>query len=239
MSIVVKPEDQKQGVYAGARISVLVVSQGRPDLAQRLQRSALSTASKPDLVEVLVATDTTDARQDEYRTLFGDSSVVVGVPTMLKWNQLAGRARGDLLVMVCDDVIFESADWDERLREVWPDDGVAVMYSDAGSGCMLCEFPIISRVMVQKLGYAAYPGLWHSGLDLWWQLIGEDLGRLYYLGEVWRLRHAHEAGPGIRDRGKRYAEEDKRYQGGALHVDPERRRADTDLLRGLVIDPLP
>jgi glycosyltransferase involved in cell wall biosynthesis len=237
--IIAKPGERKQGIYKDARISVLVASQGRPDLAQRLQRSAISTAGKPDLVEVLVATDNTDARQAEYRSLFGESAVVVGVPTMLKWNQLAGRSRGDILVMVCDDVIFESDDWDERLRELWPDDGVAVMYSDSGSGCMLCEFPIVSRTMVGKVGYAAYPGLFHSGLDLWWQSIGEDLGRLYYLGEVWRLRHAHVDSPGIRDKKSRYKDDAKRCPGGVLALDPERRNADTDLLRGLMKPKIP
>jgi tetratricopeptide (TPR) repeat protein len=223
------------GAYRDAVISVLVVSQGRPDLAWRLLESAIDTAERPDKVEVLVATDVTDARRAEYVENFGRESVVVGVPTMVKWNQMAGRATGDILVLVCDDVIFESKGWDAVLRDWWPNDGVAVMYSDAGSGCRLLEFPVISRRMMEAVGYAAYPGLLHSGLDTWWSLIGSSIDRLYYLGDVWVLNHAHVSeAAGIRSRSSRYAEDAKKHAGSLADYDKNRRGADVELLRNMV-----
>ena len=231
--VVVTGKEQTGSVYTDARISVLVTSYGRPELAERVIRSALNTASRPDLVEVLPVTDVTDSRKDEYAEKFGAESVCVGFSTMLKWNTLASRAKGDILVLACDDVIFESADWDETLRRVFPDDGIAVAYSDHGSGAMFCEFPVITKKMVETVGYAAYPNLTHSELDSWWSIIGEDLGRLYYLGEVWDLNHAHEENTTILPRDKRY-EKEARF-GDVIARDADIRRLDVEKLRAIII----
>jgi len=222
--------------YAEAKISVLVVSHGRTDLAERVKATAMDTASDPDRVEVLVKTCEADEAASDYARIFGPESVGAHFETSKKWNAMAKQSSGDILVMVCDDVIFESAGWDDVLRRAWPDDGIAVMYSGSSKkefkGCYFLEFPIISRVMVDALGYAAYPGFKHSGLDSWWQIIGEKLNRLFYLGRKWELVHAHEEDGGVRCRSKRYAQDVENWNTGR---NPEVSAAHVEVLRKLIM----
>lgn len=182
----------ENSVYKDAKISILMVGYARPEGAMRCATSARLTADRPDLVEIFVVTDESDSLSDRYKNLPEINSFVIPQhKTSEKWNFLYSQCTGDIIVMVADDVVFESRGWDEYLRKSWPDDGVAVMFSDNKSGIELLEFPIISRKMADHLGYAAYPGLQHAGLDTWWEIIGKNLGRLYYLGDVWDLRHHH------------------------------------------------
>jgi hypothetical protein len=194
----------KNTSYLNAKISVLIVGYNRPEGAMRCVTSARLTADKPELLEIMVVTDETDNLRDRYLTLPEVTSFVIPEHTTSeKWNFLYNKSSGDIIIMVADDVIFESRGWDEMLRKSWPDDGIAVMFSDSSSGIELLEFPIVSRLMIETLGYAAYPGLKHAGLDTWWQMIGYNLGRLYYLGEVWRLRHHHYETSIVHNRGVR------------------------------------
>lgn len=194
----------KNKSYLNAKISVLIVGYARPEGAMRCVTSARLTADKPELLEVMVVTDESDELKSRYLSLPEVNSFVIDKHTTSeKWNFLYGKCGGDIIVMVADDVIFESRGWDEALRKSWPEDGVAVMFSDSSSGVELLEFPIISRVMVESVGYAAYPGLRHAGLDTWWQIMGKNLQRLYYLGEVWSLRHHHYETSTVHNRGTR------------------------------------
>lgn len=175
-----------------ARISVLVVSYARPEGAMRCATSARLTADRQDLLEVLIVTDESDELKDRYKKLPELNTYVIDKHrTSDKWNFLYQRSTGDILVLVADDVIFETRGWDEILRKSWPEDGIAVMFSDSSSGKELLEFPIVSRKMTELLGYVAYPEMQHAGLDTFWHIIGKELGRLYYLGKVWNLRHQH------------------------------------------------
>jgi hypothetical protein len=178
--------------YLNAKISLLIIGHGRPEGAMRAASTARVTATRPELVEILICTDRTDALADRYLSLPELTTFAIDdVETSKKWNFLYEQSTGDILVMITDDVIFESWGWDEALRRIWPDDDVAVMFTDDNNGKELLEFPIISRFMAEFLGYAAYPGLTHAGLDTWWLVIGKNLGRLYYLSDVWRTRHQH------------------------------------------------
>lgn len=185
-------ESTQTSVYKNAKISVLIVGYSRPEGAMRCVTSARLTADRPELVEIMVVTDESDPLSERYKNLPETNSFIITQhETSKKWNHLYSKCAGDIIVMVADDVIFESRGWDELLRRAWPDDGIAVMFSDNGDGFELLEFPVISRKIAESLGYAAYPGLHHVGLDSWWEIIGKNLGRLYYLGDVWKLRHEH------------------------------------------------
>lgn len=216
------------GAFKDAKVSVLLASYCRPEGALRASATARATASRRDLVEVIAATDETDPKARQYAEMPELQSVVLSEhTTSAKWNTLAKRASGDILVFACDDVVFESAGWDQVLRDLWPDDGVAVMYSDAGSGREFLEFPVVSRKMVTRLGFAVPPELVHSKLDSWWSVVGAGLERLYYLGPVWRLRHDHYIRSPVHDRGA------NTRRGGSRDAELTHPRAIEPVVRGL------
>ena len=187
-------EDNKSKItkYKDCKISVIVISYSRPEGAMRIASTAKVTARRPELVEILICTDETDPLVERYKILPElDVSIIKEHRSCDKWNYLYKKSTGDIIVMMCDDVIFESWGWDDVLRDVWPDNGLAVMYSDGSKGKELVEFPVISRSMADKLGYCAYPKLDHWGIDAWWAMMGKELNCLYYLGDVWSIRHQH------------------------------------------------
>lgn len=232
----VKEKMGRSGSYRNATISVLLAGFGRPEGALRAAVTARVTATRPELVEVLAATDETDPESGRYLKMPElDAEVVKEYATTAKWNRLASRCKGDIIILACDDVIFESAGWDEVLRSVWPDDGIAVMFSDTRSGQKFCEFPVISRKMMQALSYAAYPKLTHGGADNWWTDIGTKLGRLYYLGAVWRFRHAHYETSAVHDRSKRRSDPEHQFKTNAYTKDAAIRAEDIERLRGLMV----
>lgn len=178
--------------YKNAKISLLVVSYSRPEGAMRIASTARVTAKRPELIEILICTDESDPLLERYKILPElNVHIIPEHRTSDKWNYLYSKSTGDIIFMVCDDVIFESWNWDEVLRNLWPDDGMAVMFTDDGNGKELLEFPIISRKIADILGYCAYPKLDHAGLDAWWSFIGKKLNRYYYLAKVFRHRHQH------------------------------------------------
>lgn len=187
--------DEKKKIdskYKNCKISVIVISYARPEGAMRIASTARVTASRPELVEILICTDESDPLLERYKVLPElDVSIIKEHRSTDKWNYLYKKSTGEIIVMMCDDVIFESWGWDEILRNIWPKDGNAVMFSDDKNGKEILEFPIISRKMADTLGYCAYPKLDHAGLDAFWALSGNIIGQLYYLADVWRTRHQH------------------------------------------------
>ena len=198
---------QKAPRYRDCKISVLVVGFSRPEGAMRAAISAQLMASNPELVEVLVCTDESDPLKDRYTALPDLKTFVVqDRRTSAKWNYLYKQSTGDILVLVCDDVVFTTTGWDEYLRKRWPEDGLAVGNPTAP---VLLEFPVISRKMADTLGYAAYPEITHGGLDTFWAHVGDALGRYYLFSDVCRVEHRHYETHTIHNRQQRYASKEE------------------------------
>lgn len=197
------PKQSEKSFYANCKISVLVVGFSRPEGAMRAAISAQLMASRPELVEILVCTDESDPLKDRYKALPDLTTFVIDDRrTSAKWNHLYKQSTGEIIVMVCDDVVFTTPGWDEYLRRHWPEDGMAVLNT---TGPMFLEFPIISRKMADTLGYIAYPELTHAGIDAFWSHVGHTLGIFYYVMSGCRIEHRHYETHIIHDRNKRYS----------------------------------
>ena len=194
-----EPHDQ----YKDCKISVLVVGYSRPEGAIRATTSAMVTAARPDLLDIKVCTDVSDPLVQRYTALpETEVHVCESHRTSDKWNYMYDRCTGEIIVLVCDDVIFRGWGWDDFLRRFWPHDGLAVV--NATGPCLL-EFPIVSRTMTEKLGYAVPPEITHSGLDTFWSYIGVELGRYYFTPERVRIDHHHYETTIVHNRQTRYA----------------------------------
>src|ERR1039457_2302750 len=95
------------GNTMGTRISLLMPTRGRPAWAERFIRSAFSTASKPDRVEVILYVDEDDV---DSHHLDSDEIHVVRIigpqMTMGEYNSAClERAQGDIIILVNDDMV--------------------------------------------------------------------------------------------------------------------------------------
>lgn len=139
--------------------SLLCPTRGRPDLATRYARSVYETAAWPARVEVLFYVDSDDPSLPEYakqlrglpcRILIGPSRGVGRA-----WNELAGAAGGEYLMMANDDLVHETQDWDKLLLDKlvhFPDQIVFAYVNDGVNvGGTHCAFPIIGKRWAEQL----------------------------------------------------------------------------------------
>ena len=89
--------------------------------------------------------------------------------------------------VVCDDMVYTTANWDQRLSDAcgtryvsWGDDG--------RWGKQLCTSFFVGGDLVRKMGWLAHPGTGHLYTDtIWWMIAsGAKLGK--YVPEV-KFKH--------------------------------------------------
>lgn len=175
-------------------ISVLVPSRGRPELFERMRRSAADNGCGKH--EILLRLDMDDPIHDQYGKkdlAFSVAGYTTGVGAC--WNELAAKAKGDWLMMGNDDLVFTTTDWDQLLLEklecAWVDNILVAWCNDGSPNAAdHCAFPIVHRKWYETLGYFTpehFHFLWN---DTWIADIGRRLNRLLYIPDI-LIEHRH------------------------------------------------
>lgn len=168
------------------RIALLLPSRGRPASLQRTLHSIGATAARPDDVMVVVGVDNDDAATLELSTRCrfpvailwssGPREITLG----RLWNRLAAEEHGcDVLAMLTDDYVMVTPAWDDRYREAaarmplgygtaWPHDPL--------HGREFCTAPVITRRMVERMGFFAPPWFPFWFHDVWLEEMGAFVG---------------------------------------------------------------
>lgn len=107
-------------------------------------------------------------------------------PTSKSWNELAGKCRGDLLMVGSDDILFRTKGWNNF--EI-PEDGIAAYSFRDGRGSGH-PHPVVTRKWFETLGYLHYPKFHHWYVDTWICSIAVEIGRLFYYPEI-LVEHCH------------------------------------------------
>ena len=178
-------------------ISVLVPTRGRVDLLDKMLRSLVKTAEKPDLVEVVFRVDYDDAEtigylnaQQPWLSVLNGTPCVLGphlngyatLPIMI--NEAARLSTSDLLIVINDDVEFKTKGWDRRLNEEaakFPD-GIFNIGVDTVNNNPNFVFPCQSRRQVELFGFFYDPRLIYT--DIWLRDALGPLGKLHRVPDV-------------------------------------------------------
>ena len=165
----------------GGVISVTVPSRGRTGKLTASIQSLLTTAKRPDLIEVLVAHDPDD--RDTAVTAFTmNADVIWEAPQRYGyarsghyWAALLERSTGEwILPTWSDDAIMKTPGWDDMLR-VQPAGSVAFL--DGNYPGLTC-FPALHADALTAIGrLAPLPAL-----DTWFEYAGRDSGMLVHPG---------------------------------------------------------
>ena len=141
-------------------ISILHATFRRPLGPIPVKETWLERAHDPDLVDYVLAMDADDP---ETVKLTDGHNRVVGSPgggfvtSVRNWNAAASRARGDLLVVVADDLLPPPG-WDVELRRIVgtldPQEvKFAVKFSDSPfPNDVLLRHPVVSRAFYERFG---------------------------------------------------------------------------------------
>lgn len=188
-------------------ISICCPSRGRPGLASRMVRTALETVSAKKNIEFLFYLNEDDNCLGQYKTLLDPSYYTVGPDqsTCFSWNQLADRAKGDIVFLAGDDIQFLTKDWDLEFEKVFNqyDDKICMVVPWDGNGkgkgaehkgktvpVIVKDEPIgaphfaVHKNWIKALGYFAPPFFWHWYVDSYTQTVSRKLDRCILLPYV-------------------------------------------------------
>lgn len=197
---------------APRRIAVLVPSRGRPQSVGRLWSSIVTSAERPQDVELRVRLDDDDATRSQYPLLsaeaFGGGHIVYTrgprIRLAASWNEQAAEAvaaGATHLALWGDDNIPMTQGWDRILVERLERDGPGIVYGRDGvwdhtfdtkvPGHLILPTACVMDVETYKaLGWVSAPGLVHLCIDVAWRDVALAAGCLFYEPSVF-VRHFH------------------------------------------------
>ncbi|GEM_PF-2340487 len=189
----IEKQDVDLGLDFNTKISILCPTKNRPEGAVRLFHSAMCNAFNPDKIEILFSIEENEEYLHRYRKMLELQLIPTKfTKTSEKLNELAKIASGDILMFGMDDVIFETRDWDVLLKASLPKDMLFVGFPGVKKAVQYA-FPLVSKKMVDVLGFMCLEDICHEYLDLWFQDLGFNLDRIYFIQDI-ILNHAHYLG---------------------------------------------
>jgi hypothetical protein len=188
-------------------ISLCCPSRGRPELAARMVRTALETVSSIGKIEFLFYLNEDDPKLEEYKQRLDSAYYTVGPhqSTCYSWNQLAERAKGDLVFLMGDDAQFLTKDWDIEIEKIFdqhPDKICMVSPWDCNTKGKGWEHKdktepvyvkdeqigaphfVLHKNWIRTLGYFVPPFFWHWYVDTYTQAVSRKLNRCILLPYV-------------------------------------------------------
>jgi hypothetical protein len=184
---------------------------------------------KPTKFELVFGIDDDDAESEELIKKFTEvDHVVVKDKRMLpseRMNLMAKAAKGTILMLGADDIVFQTAGWDERIRETfsrYPDRITYVSPNDLDKrfNGKIGTHGCVSRRWIDELGWVAHPRLNAYYIDTYITVLAKLLGRYVWLPDV-IIEHKHpQSGKPVengitmvdtKDFDEVYAENNKKY----------------------------
>ena len=183
-----------------SKISLLLPTRGRPRLVRRLFDSvARCTDRLEDLEVILYLDDDDETGQEISDDRFNLIKIIGPRLSMGAYNMIClGRASGDLIMLMNDDVIVRTSAWDRRVAELSRTipDGIFLAYpNDLHIGKRMCTFPILTKKSCELLlrpypeEYNTYFIDWHV-FDTFKRLRAHGHARIVYLEDV-VFEHCH------------------------------------------------
>ena len=173
----------------------LVPSRGRPWNVERLVRHCVLTCQGDTRLHF--AFDQDDEHLQANISATGGHRYTVGPrDTLTGWtNALASKHMdAEALGSIGDDMVPVTDGWDARLLAALPEGG-GFCYPNDRRRSDIPEAVLISRVIVEALGWMCWPGTTHWYTDNIWRDLGAGAGCLAYCPQV-IVEHRHPNMPG-------------------------------------------
>lgn len=173
-------------------ITICCPSRGRPELAHRMQTTALDTADDPDSIAVKFYLNTDDPLLAKYQEVLKDYQIGEDRSTVYSWNMLAEETDSKLFMLAGDDIQFMTQGWDTKFLSQfnkYPDGIFLISFKDGRTGPKngtrdSSPHPVVSEQWRRSLGYY-FPFMFHHWfVDTYTRDIAKEIGRYIYLDDV-------------------------------------------------------
>lgn len=173
-------------------ISLLCPTRGRPANMRRFAGSAWET-SRGD-VQIIWYVDNDDWTSITEAQFLG-TTPVVGPRKVLSqcWNACAARAKGEILGHMCDEVVFRTPGWDDRVCEAFERYADRIAFVHGRDGIhdeRLGTHGFLSRRWVDTVGYFVPPYFSSDYNDTWLTTVANMIDRRVFLPGVF-TEHMH------------------------------------------------
>jgi hypothetical protein len=176
---------------------VIVPSRGRPANVERLVRACAMTCRADTLVYFGFDADDSDV-DDNVRASDGALYDTGPRDTLTGWTNKIAREHGcdmPYLASIGDDMVPATDGWDEQLLAVLEENGPGFAYPNDLRRTDIPEAVVISRPIVDALGWMSPPFVTHWYQDNVWADLGRAAGCLHYLpGVIVDHRHPNVTG---------------------------------------------
>jgi hypothetical protein len=203
-------------IRAGAKISLLHATRGRPGMAWRCRMDWLRAADNPDAIEHIFAIDATDPASF---LLANTRSVIVrgnGGPVEA-WNVAAAQSNGQVLIQLSDDwQPFQG--WDTAILDAIgdPTKPAVLAVSDGHRTDALLCMAILTRAQYQQQGHLFHPEFFSMCSDDWFTECAHRDGVVIDARDRITFEHMHPAfGIGEMDETYARSNDDFHYQTGS------------------------
>lgn len=168
-------------------ITICCPSRGRPELAHRMQTTALDTADNPDSIAVKFYLNTDDPLLAKYREVLKDYQIGEDRSTVYSWNMLAEETDSKLFMLAGDDIQFMTQGWDTKFLsqfDKYPDGIFMISFRDGRNVERTAPHPVVSKQWRKSLGYY-FPFMFHHWfVDTYTRDIAKEIGRYIFLDDV-------------------------------------------------------
>ena len=200
-------------------ISLCIPTKARPSIFKRMCLSALDNAFDPNDIEFVSYRENIDKSVYEY---FGNHQEIIGDGGAIsrKVNECQAIATGDIYMMISDDFVFETKEWDKAVEEVfneYPDKIVMVWPDDKCYRSSFGQSMFLHRNWVETVGYFAAPYFVAQFIDNWWNDVANIINRKHFLRHT-VVKHYCVADD---DTHREHMKMNKEFNSKALYRSPE------------------
>jgi len=216
------------------RLIVLVPTHDRQANCRRLAESFLAT--QPKNSRIVFAID--EAEMGLYESN-GVSSPLVDYWYCPGSNTSAQRLnkivpalaeQSDIILLVCDEAVFRTQDWETQIIDAFNDGAVIVAPDDGLRGIVFSTYYALDTRLVRRLGYYAPPALKHMYTDNFLLDTGRALGKFRFLPLCF-IEHMHPM-VGKSDADQSHAESNALLkQDGEAYAEYVRTQRDHDIIK--------
>ena len=210
-------------VRAGAKISLLHATRGRPEMAYKTKVAWFDRADNPEAVEHIYCID----QDDEKSKALALSRCVQnpGEGCVSAWNQAARVSLGKVLVQLSDDWV-PTRGWDTAILDAIGDlDKPSVLaISDGARRDDLMCMAILTRARYEQQGWMFHPEFWSVYSDNWFTECAYRDGVVIDARDRIEFEHRHPAfGKAVMDEVYQRQNQQYAYVAGSKTIDRLRR----------------
>lgn len=177
--------------------TIIIPTRGRPESLSRLLQSIVNNVSDINNFDVIIRCDNDDKQMEKYSGFKGEFEYVQRGNSLVSdyINPMALKANGKYIWFLADDCEIETEDWDLIIRDSIDSSGKVVFFGDTydssrdlnGVG-QFPGFPVISRELINYMGFFFDPRIMNWGADKYTHGIYKEAGFVIDMQSI-RIKH--------------------------------------------------